>query len=84
MQYVWMAIIGFIVGLVARAVLPGDQKAGIIVTALLGIAGSFVANFGGQALGWYAVGETAGFIASVVGAIILLVIYGLVTKRSGS
>lgn len=84
MQYVWMAIIGFIVGLVARALLPGDQKVGIIVTALLGIAGSFVANFGGQALGWYAVGETAGFIASVVGAIILLVIYGLVTKRSGS
>ena len=84
MQYVWMAIIGFIVGLVARAVLPGDQKAGIIVTTLLGIAGSFVANFGGQALGWYAVGETAGFIVSVVGAIVLLVIYGLVTKRSGS
>ncbi len=84
MQYVWMAIIGFIVGLVARALLPGDQKVGIIVTALLGIAGSFVANFGGQALGWYAVGETAGFIASVVGAIVLLVIYGLVTKRSGS
>lgn len=84
MQYVWMAIIGFIVGLVARALLPGDQKAGIIVTTLLGIAGSFVANFGGQALGWYAVGETAGFIVSVVGAIILLVIYGLVTKRSGS
>lgn len=84
MQYVWMAIIGFIVGLVARAVLPGDQKAGIIVTTLLGIAGSFVANFGGQALGWYAVGETAGFIVSVVGAIVLLVIYGLITKRSGS
>ena len=84
MQYVWMAINGIIVGLVARALLPGDQKVGIIVTALLGIAGSFVANFGGQALGWYAVGETAGFIASVVGAIVLLVIYGLVTKRSGS
>lgn len=82
MQYVWMAIIGFIVGLVARALLPGDQKAGIIVTALLGIAGSFVANFGGQALGWYSAGESAGFIASVVGAIILLVIYGMVTKRS--
>ncbi|MBK6322453.1 GlsB/YeaQ/YmgE family stress response membrane protein [Candidatus Aalborgicola defluviihabitans] len=84
MQYVWMAIIGFIVGLVARALLPGDQKIGMIMTAVLGIAGSFIANYGGQALGWYKVGEGAGFIASVVGAIVLLVVYGMVTKASGA
>lgn len=84
MQYVWMAIIGFIVGLVARALLPGDQKIGMIMTAVLGIAGFFIANYGGQALGWYKVGEGAGFIASVVGAIVLLVVYGMVTKASGA
>ena len=82
MQYVWMAIIGFIVGLVARALLPGDQKIGIILTAVLGIAGSFIANYAGQALGWYTPGEAAGFIASVIGAIILLVLYGMITKAS--
>ena len=82
MQYVWMAIIGFIVGLVARALLPGDQKIGMILTAVLGIAGSFVANLIGEALGWYKMGEGAGFIASVIGAILLLVVYGMVTKAS--
>ena len=82
MQYVWMAIIGFIVGLVARALLPGDQKIGMILTAVLGIAGSFVANYAGQAMGWYAPGEAAGFITSVMGAIILLVLYGMITKAS--
>ena len=81
MHYLWMAIIGFVVGLVARAILPGDQKVGMIMTALLGIAGSFVANFAGQALGFYAAGGTAGFIASVIGAVVLLVGYGLVTKK---
>ena len=84
MSYVWMAVIGFVVGLVARALLPGDQKLGMIMTALLGIAGSFVANFAGQAMGLYAAGGTAGFIASVIGAIVLLVIYGMVTKGTGS
>ena len=56
----------------------------MIMTAVLGIAGSFIANYGGQALGWYKVGEGAGFIASVVGAIVLLVVYGMVTKASGA
>ncbi|MBL8317337.1 MAG: GlsB/YeaQ/YmgE family stress response membrane protein, partial [Burkholderiaceae bacterium] len=53
MQYVYMAIVGFVVGLIARAILPGEQKLGIILTAVLGIAGSFVAGFIGQAVGWY-------------------------------
>ena len=81
MGYVWMAVIGFVVGLVARAILPGTQSLGIILTAVLGIAGSFAAGFVGQALGWYAPGATAGFIASVIGAIVLLFI---VSKVKGS
>lgn len=82
MSYVWMAVIGFVVGLVARALLPGDQKLGMIMTAILGIAGSFVANYAGQALGLYAAGGTAGFIASVIGAIVLLLVYGMVTRKA--
>ena len=80
MHFVWMAVIGFIVGLVARAILPGTQSLGIILTAVLGIAGSFAAGFIGQALGWYAAGAPVGFIASVIGAIVLLFI---VSKLKG-
>ena len=69
-------IVGFIVGLVARALKPGDDKLGIVMTALLGVAGAFVANYAGSALGWYREGEAAGWIASVVGAIVLLFIVG--------
>jgi uncharacterized membrane protein YeaQ/YmgE (transglycosylase-associated protein family) len=64
------------VGLIARAILPGTQKLGIILTAVLGIAGSFAAGFIGQAIGWYQAGQGAGFIGSVVGAIVLLWAYG--------
>lgn len=81
MGYVWMAVIGFVVGLIARAILPGAQSLGIILTAVLGIAGSFAATFAGQAMGWYAQGEPAGFIASIVGAIVLLFI---VSRLKGS
>ena len=76
MGYVWMAIIGFVVGLIARAILPGTQSLGIILTAVLGIAGSFLAGFAGQAMGWYTEGQPAGWIASVIGAIVLLFIVG--------
>lgn len=76
MNYVWMAIIGFIVGLIARAVLPGTQSLGIVLTAVLGIAGSFLAGFAGKSLGWYAEGDPAGFIASIIGAVVLLFIVG--------
>lgn len=81
MHYVWMAIVGFIVGLVARAVLPGTQSLGIILTSLLGIVGALVAGFLGQALGMYGPGQAAGFIASVIGAILVLFIYTKI-KRS--
>jgi uncharacterized membrane protein YeaQ/YmgE (transglycosylase-associated protein family) len=83
MHYVWMAIVGFVVGLIARAILPGTQKLGLILTAVLGIAGSFIAGFVGQALGWYSAGEGAGFIGSIVGAIVLLFVWSKV-QGSGS
>lgn len=81
MSYVWMAVIGFVAGLLARALHPGDDKLGFILTAVLGIAGSFLANFIGQSVGWYKAGENAGFLASVIGAIVLLVIYSVVKKQ---
>lgn len=71
-----MIVIGFIVGLVARAILPGTQALGFILTTLLGIAGSFIAGYVGQALGLYQAGEGAGFLGSVVGAMLLLFIVG--------
>jgi uncharacterized membrane protein YeaQ/YmgE (transglycosylase-associated protein family) len=78
-----MIVIGFIVGLVARAILPGTQALGFILTTLLGIAGSFVAGYLGQVLGLYQAGEGAGFVGSVVGAMVLLFIVGKV-KGDGS
>ena len=74
-------IVGLIVGLLARALKPGNDSLGWIMTAILGIAGSFLASYVGSAMGWYARGEVAGFIASIVGAIVLLVIYSLVVGR---
>lgn len=82
MSYVWMAIIGFVVGLIARAVLPGEQKLGIILTTVLGIVGAVVAGFAGQALGLYQQGQAAGFIASVIGAVLVLWVYTMVTRKS--
>ena len=75
-------IVGFIVGLIARAIKPGDDKLGLIMTTVLGVAGAFVAGYAGVAMGWYAQGEPAGWIASVVGAIVLLFIYGLIKKKA--
>jgi uncharacterized membrane protein YeaQ/YmgE (transglycosylase-associated protein family) len=79
MSYVWMAVVGLIVGFVARAILPGTQQLGWILTAALG--GSVVAGLAGQALGLYQAGQNAGFIGSVVGAIVLLFV---VSKLKGS
>ncbi|MBT2302553.1 MULTISPECIES: GlsB/YeaQ/YmgE family stress response membrane protein [Variovorax] len=81
MSIVWTILIGFVAGLVARAIKPGDDSAGFIVTTLIGIAGSLIATYLGQAMGWYTAGQGAGFIASVVGAIVLLVIWGLVKRK---
>lgn len=78
---IWTIVIGFIVGLVARALKPGDDKLGIVMTSVLGIVGAFVASFLGKTMGWYADGEPAGFIAAVVGAVILLFLYGMLKKK---
>lgn len=82
MHLIWMVLIGFLAGLVARAVTPGSGPTGFFLTAGLGILGSVVATFLGEKLGMYHVGDAAGFIASVVGAVLLLVIYNLVNRRS--
>jgi len=81
MGIIGMIVVGFIVGLIARAIMPGEQKFGIIMTIILGIVGALVAGFLGSALGLYQQGEPAGWIASVVGAIIVLFIYGLIVKK---
>ncbi|KPY40484.1 Transglycosylase [Pseudomonas syringae pv. rhaphiolepidis] len=73
--------IGLIVGLLARFLKPGDDSMGWIMTIVLGIAGSLAATYGGQALGIYQAGEGAGFLGALVGAIILLVIYGMIKKK---
>ena len=79
MGIVWTIIIGFIVGIVAKFLMPGRDPAGFIITALIGIVGSVVATYLGRAMGFYQVGESAGFIAAVLGSIILLFIYRMVT-----
>jgi len=74
-------VVGLIVGLLARLIMPGKQAIGIIMTILLGVAGSLVATYGGQAIGWYAQGQPAGWIASVVGALVVLFVYQRVMAR---
>ena len=78
-------IIGFVVGVIAKFVMPGDKSEpkGFILTTILGIVGAFVATYLGQAVGWYGAGESAGFIGAIVGAVILLFIYGLIQGRQG-
>ena len=82
MGMIWTIIIGFIAGVIAKFIMPGDNEpSGFILTAVLGIVGAFVATYLGQALGWYAPGEGAGLVGAVVGAIIVLFVYGLVAGR---
>jgi uncharacterized membrane protein YeaQ/YmgE (transglycosylase-associated protein family) len=80
MHYLWTAIVGLVVGALAKLLMPGRDPGGWIVTALLGIAGSFVAQYLGKAAGLYRVGQAPGFIASVIGAVILLAAYRLVFR----
>lgn len=75
-------LVGLVVGLLARALKPGDDKLGWIMTSMLGVAGSFLATYVGVAMGWYQQGEAAGWIASIVGAIVLLVLYGMIRSKS--
>lgn len=83
MGIIIMIVVGFIVGLIARAIMPGNQNMGIVLTTLLGIAGSVVAGFLGRGLGWYGTGDVAGWIASVLGAILVLFLWGLANRGRG-
>ena len=84
MGFIGTLVVGLIVGAIARFVLPGEQKMGWILTCLLGVGGSLLAGFAGQALGWYQAGQGAGWIASVVGAVVLLVVVGKLRGGSSS
>jgi uncharacterized membrane protein YeaQ/YmgE (transglycosylase-associated protein family) len=80
----WTIIIGFVAGIIAKFIMPGsNEPSGFILTAILGIVGAFVATWLGQALGWYSAGEGAGLIGAVVGAIIVLAVWGAISRRRG-
>ncbi|HEX4339726.1 MAG TPA: GlsB/YeaQ/YmgE family stress response membrane protein [Polyangiaceae bacterium] len=84
MGFIWMLIVGLIAGALAKLVMPGRQGGGIVLTMLLGVVGAFVAGALGRAAGWYHdPGDGPGIIASTVGALLVLAIYGMVTRRRG-
>jgi uncharacterized membrane protein YeaQ/YmgE (transglycosylase-associated protein family) len=82
MSFLWMLVVGLVVGALAKLFMPGRDPGGVIVTMLIGIAGAAIAGFIGRAIGWYAPGDAAGFIASIVGAVILLAIYRALVGRT--
>ena len=85
MGILWTILIGFIAGVLAKLITPGDNEpSGFILTTILGIIGAFVATYLGQALGWYSAGEGAGLIGATVGAIILLLIWGVTVRQRGT
>ena len=82
MGIIWTIVIGFLAGIIAKFIMPGpNEPRGFIMTTLLGIVGAVVANFLGQALGWYRIGEGAGLIGATVGAIIVLFVWGAIAQR---
>ena len=82
MHFIWIIVIGFVAGIIAKLIHPGpNEPSGFILTTLLGIAGAFVATFLGQAVGWYRTDQGAGLIGAVVGAIIVLVVWGMIDRR---
>jgi uncharacterized membrane protein YeaQ/YmgE (transglycosylase-associated protein family) len=82
MSIIWTIIIGFVAGVIAKFITPGkNEPSGFILTTILGIIGAFVATYLGQAMGWYRPGEGAGLIGAVVGAVIVLLIWGLIAGR---
>jgi uncharacterized membrane protein YeaQ/YmgE (transglycosylase-associated protein family) len=85
MGILWTILIGFVAGVLAKLITPGDNEpSGFILTTILGIVGAFVATFLGQALGWYSAGEGAGLIGATVGAIVVLLIWGAIAGRQSS
>jgi uncharacterized membrane protein YeaQ/YmgE (transglycosylase-associated protein family) len=83
MEFIWTIIIGLVVGALAKLIMPGKDPGGCIITTLIGLAGALLAGFLGRVLGWYQPNEPAGFIGSLIGAIILLAIYRLIVGRRG-
>jgi uncharacterized membrane protein YeaQ/YmgE (transglycosylase-associated protein family) len=81
MNIVWTIIIGLLVGAIARFLHPGGDRMGIVMTIILGIAGSVLATYAGQALGFYHAGEAAGLIGAVIGSVILLIVYGMIKRN---
>ena len=79
----WTLIIGLVIGAIAKLLMPGKDPGGCIITMLLGVAGAFVAGYLGRVLGWYQPGQPAGFIASVIGAMLLLLIYRMIAGKRG-
>ncbi len=84
LSLLWTAIIGLVIGAVAKLLMPGKDPGGFIITMLLGLAGSFIAGYLGQLIGWYKEGQAAGFIMSVLGAILLLYLYRLFTRKKAA
>lgn len=85
MGIIWTIIIGFLAGVIAKFIMPGpNEPSGFILTTILGIVGAVIATYLGQALGWYGEGQGAGFIGAIVGAIIVLAIWGFIARRSSS
>ena len=85
MHYVWIILIGFVAGLIAKWIHPGpNEPSGFILTTILGIVGAFVATFLGQLVGWYRADQGAGLIGAVIGAVILLVIWSAIARRQGA
>ncbi|MEO7650281.1 MAG: GlsB/YeaQ/YmgE family stress response membrane protein [Bryobacteraceae bacterium] len=82
MQFLWMCLIGLLAGALAKLIMPGKDPGGLIVTMLLGIAGSLIAGFLGRTMGWYGEGDGAGLIMSVLGAILLLAVYRMMKRGS--
>lgn len=82
MSIIWMLIVGLVVGAVAKLLMPGKDPGGIVITMVIGVVGALVAGFLGRSAGWYREGEPAGFVASVIGAILLLAIYRLVARKT--
>lgn len=85
MGIIWTIIIGFLAGVIAKFIMPGpNEPSGFILTTILGIVGAVVATYLGQAMGWYGEGQGAGFIGAIVGAIIVLGIWGFIARRSSA
>ena len=81
MHILWTILIGLVAGAIAKFIMPGKDPGGLIITVLLGIAGSLIATYLGHLIGWYQAGQSAGFIGAIVGSILILLIYRLIKRK---